>query len=46
MANKQQEFMDKLKVSSEVFAKSIQYHAQQGNREVLQLYPMLVSKLR
>jgi len=46
MANKQQEFMDKLKVASDVFAKSIQYHANQGNREVLQLYPMLVAKLR
>jgi len=46
MGNRQQEFMDKLKVSSETLAKSIQYYANQGNREVLHLYPMLASKLR
>jgi hypothetical protein len=46
MGNRQQEFMDRLKISSETLAKSIQYYANQGNREVLHLYPMLASKLR
>lgn len=46
MGNKQQEFMDRLKIPADLLGKSINHHASQGHREVLQLYPMLASKLR
>lgn len=46
MASRQKELMEKVGLTTDELYKSINYHASKGRREVLSLYPMLITRLR